>query len=507
MNDKILLIKGITLIYKESLLKDGTEESSRALVNTLMQYIILPSVNIGVSSEFETLKELKEIALEMVNDTTGTDYDPSLIIQRVNLIPYIDEKVTKALEEGFKEPENESNLKRSITILRKNINNFFREKQIEDVLNKQATTFRHHRDSIKDVNKFIEETIGQLEPLQMITTSKDPAIISEVDIGDENSTILIFDELKSTIDGTSILRTGWQALNRMLQGGFRGGEFCVISALPHKYKTGLTLTLFKQIALYNTPVIKNNKKPLLLRISFEDEMRNNIEFLYQNLKFNETLDPKLKIPMVDSVEQSQYIKKALEVNGFSIKMLRVDPTLWTYKDICNKVIEFEAGGYEVKLLMLDYLSMIPTTGCNSSGTTGTDIRDLFRRIRNFCSPKGITVITPHQLSTEAKALARTGIPAENFVKEIAEKGFYSGSRQLDQEMDLDLYINIFNHNKETYLSVQRGKHRLSTIVDEKDKYFLLKFPYKYPIPDDINGEDTSLKTPGQKESMDELFST
>ena len=500
----MLLIKGITLLYKESLLPDDTY-NSKSLVNTLIENIVTPGVNIGVNTEFEVIKELKEICREMVLDDSQTVYDPSILLQRINLIPYVDEKIYKALEEGFKDSE-ESNIKRSISILKKNINNYFREKQIEEVLQKQFISFKHHREKIKDINVFIRETIDLLEPLEALTTMKDPAVINEIDIGNENSTIEVFNEIKENKNGNRILKTGWKALNRMLQGGFRAGEFVCISALPHMYKTGFTLTLFKQIALYNTPDTQSGKKPLLLRISFEDEMRNNLDFLYQNLKFNETLDPNIPIPELSSIEMSTYIKNSLEINGFSVKMMRVDPSQWTYRNICNKVLELEANGFEIKVLVLDYLSMIPTTGCNTSGATGTDIRDLFRRIRNFCSAKGITVITPHQLSTEAKNLARSGIARENFVKEIAEKGYYSGSKQLDQEMDIDLYIDLVKHNKDVYLAVQRGKHRIPTIVDEKDKYFLLKFPPKLPIPDDINQDvDISFRKPGQTEDVDELF--
>ena len=32
-----------------------------------------------------------------------------------------------------------------------------------------------------------------------------------------------------------------------------------------------------------------------------------------------------------------------------------------------------------------------------------------------------------------------------FVKFVAEKGYYSGSKQLDQEVDLEIYIQIQKH--------------------------------------------------------------
>jgi hypothetical protein len=278
----------------------------------------------------------------------------------------------------------------------------------------------------------------------------------------------------------------------MLQGGIRRGEFVIIPALQHKYKTGFTLTLFSQIARLNTPSPRDkNKKPLLLRISFEDSLETNMQFLYQELKYNETRQP-VDTEHVTSQEMSSYVRSKLQINGFHVKFLRVDPTQWTYKDVTNKILELESQGYEIELMMLDYLSMVTTVGCKQ-GPAGTDMRDLFRRIRNFCEPRKIAVITPHQLSTEAKMLLRSGTSDFNFVKEIAEKGYFTDSKQLDQEVDLEIYIHLAKINKKSYFTVQRGKHRISTIANDEDKFFMLEFPHHMPIPDDIDTADTSFK--------------
>lgn len=86
-------------------------------------------------------------------------------------------------------------------------------------------------------------------------------------------------------------------------------------------------------------------------------------------------------------------------------------------------------------------------------------------------------------------MIRTGIPESEFVKEIAEKGYYSGTKQLDQEVDLEIYLHLFKSNKETYIAVQRGKHRIPTIIPDESKYFLLKFPKDMPIPENIDKVD------------------
>jgi len=99
-------------------------------------------------------------------------------------------------------------------------------------------------------------------------------------------------------------------------------------------------------------------------------------------------------------------------------------------------------------------------------------------------------MTPHQISTDGKQLVREG-SGSNFVKEIANKGYYAGSRQIDQEVDLEIYIHIVKFNGSSWLTCQRGKHRIPGITKEEDLFCIMKFEDIGTIPDDINGPDRS----------------
>jgi hypothetical protein len=130
------------------------------------------------------------------------------------------------------------------------------------------------------------------------------------------------------------------------------------------------------------------------------------------------------------------------------------------------------------------------------------MRDLFRRMRNFCSARGTLLLTPHQLSTEAKQLIREGKPPADFVKDIAGKGYYSGCKQIDQEVDIELYIHIVKFGGRAYLAVQRGKHRgIVGQTPDSDLYTLIPFMdgtkgYNCGILDDVDHEDSSLRKLG-----------
>lgn len=487
-----MLVKSVTLLYRESLIANRSDNSSD-IIRTVLENIKLSDVNIDINQERDILVALKHTTIEMCDNGSDHEYEKDELLQRLKMNSGDDEKLYESFVQGIDPDLAESSLKRTIINIRKSIHNHFREQKVEEILAKASQQFKFHREKIKNVNQFVAEICGQLEPFQVDAVAKDPAVVSDVDIGDETSTASVFKEIKDVDNGSGIMRTGYQALNRMLQGGFRRGEFSMLAALQHNNKTGFTLNIFKQIALYNKPyMIDPTKKPLLLRISFEDDISTNLQFLYQSLKENETGE-KVILTNVTEEEMSAYVKEKLQVNGFHIKLMRVDPTQWSVRHICNKVLELEAEGYEVQLLMLDYLAMVPTTGC-SIGPMGTDVRDMFRRLRNFCNPKKITVITPHQLSTEAKQMIRDG--RQDFVKEIPNRGFHSGSKQLDQELDLEWYIHIEKVNGKSYLTVQRGKHRGVGIIPDPQKYFVLPFYDIGGIRDDVLLEDSSLRKPG-----------
>lgn len=105
-------------------------------------------------------------------------------------------------------------------------------------------------------------------------------------------------------------------------------------------------------------------------------------------------------------------------------------------------------------------------------------------------------MSPHQLSPDAKRMIRTDMALEDFVKNIANKGYYDGCTTIDQEVDLEFYIHIVKVNGKKYLTIQRGKHRGVNDTPDAHLYTVLPFMPVGNIPDDINGPDISMKKPG-----------
>ena len=493
MNDLLLLVKSITLMYRESLL-NMEEDSTKDLVRKVIEAIKTPEVSIGITKDLEIINALKATATEMVNHDKTHKYQKDILLQQLQVNCGADESTYESLQSGIEPEMTEDENKLTVINIRTAIATHFKHGKIEEVLSKRFSEFKFKRSGIKNINKWINTMIAELEPFQVVGQERDSAIIDEVDISDKESINRVYASIKEENEGGGGFITGFQGINGMIGGKFRLGEQWGLYGLQHNYKTGFSLTIFKQICMYNTPILKDpKKKPLLLRISFEDSLVLNFQYLYKNMWENETgkVLSKKDLAEMDIGVMTEYVTNKLSATGFHVKLLFVNPSDWTYKDICNLVLKYEAEGYEVQMVMVDYLTKISKEGC-TQGATGQDVRNLFERIKAFMASKGILFITPHQLSTEAKGLMRDGY--NDFVKRLPGGGYTADSKQIDQVIDGELFFHIerLKGKNEAYFTVQGGKLRRIEQVDEDDKYRVYKFVRKGVILDDLNKPDSSM---------------
>lgn len=495
LDNRLMLVKSVMLLYRESTLV--TEDTNSAdLVRTVLEKVKIPELSLGVSGERELLSALKDTVLYMCDQGKEHVYDKADLLQRLKLNCGDENKLYDILHDGIDRDMDENGSKRSVLNIRKFLNDCFRDSETIDLFKQAYGTLMFDRSKIKNLRSFVNEFVTKIEPYAIETTRRDPGIVDSIDLGDIGGLTEVCKAVAEQASGQTILKLGWQDMNDTTQGGFRLGECITLQALQHNFKTGFSLTVYKQIAIYNDPPVrkgKEGKKPLLLRISTEDSLLNNVQFLFQNLKENENGGVTPDLGKTDYNEVARFVQEKMQVKGFHVKMIRANPSEWTYRNIQNLVLEFEAAGYDVIMLMMDYLPMIPTTGCEQ-GPAGTDLRDLLRRMRNFCSARGTIFFTPWQISTDGKMLKREG--ATDFAKKIAGGGYFAGSKQIDQEPDLELVIDIVQHNGRAFLAVQRGKHRGTNVIPEARKSFVLPFPPTGSIPDDLGKARIGLRRVG-----------
>jgi len=384
MNNKLLLIKCITLLYSESLIEDK-KDKSKDLVLQAVSLVKMPELNVTINPEYETLDGLRKTTIEMAHDPVDTIYDLPTMMQRVRIVCVEEPSLFESFKDVVVHERDQIALKRMCVNLRRTINKYFRDEKIREIFSRANTKLKFEADKIMDYGEFAQEVMTELEGFHAVVDDKDPAIVAELCTTNRDSIVKAFESVKEQESGASVFKCGWQGINRMLAHQIRRGANIVVGALQHNYKTGFTFNFFRQLVMYNKPVMLDpTKKPLAVWITFEDEVENNLRMMYVSIRCNEIRGPIPKDEMDSKTaeEMTDYIIESLNKSNYIVKILQVNPSDWTYKKIHNKIQEYEAEGYEVHLLGVDYLSLVPTTGC-SEGPAGHALRDLFRRMRNF----------------------------------------------------------------------------------------------------------------------------
>ena len=205
MDSKLLLVKSITLLYRESQLPDRAV-SSVDLIRTVLESIKTNTIGIGLNTDREIIQSLKQTVLEMCNQPHDQGYDKLILLQNIRVNSGLDDRLYESIRQGIEDELSEGALKRSIISLRKSIENHFREDKISEILNTASQAFKFNRDKIKDVSEFISQLMVQLEPLQLTSTSKDPAVMDDIDIGDVSSLNTMFDKIKQIDNGSKLYR-------------------------------------------------------------------------------------------------------------------------------------------------------------------------------------------------------------------------------------------------------------------------------------------------------------
>lgn len=495
MDTKLLLIQVITLLFLESLTatKKGNQ-SSRALAQKALDYVKPPEAAVLADFSRDPSTKLRDILVWMLHQPENHKFERKDLLQRLKLATIGDEYIYDAASTYIAMEQTPDECKKVIETARNDVNTFINKSILTGVLKESYYSAAFKPETV-DWSNFAKETIALLEPFKTLGEMDKSTLIDSVDFSNPEALANALKLGLSNIKPEGIIKFGWQGFNRLFgeQGGARRGEFIVIGALQHNFKSGTALELVKSAALYNRPhMVDPTKKPLLLRYSFENSLIIDIMHLYKSM-IEPEIGTKVDMDSIDPIVAATYIHERLSVNGYTVKIEHHNPSDVTIFKLFNMIEEWENKGYEIHMLNLDYLAMISTKGCKQ-GATGQDIRDLYRRLRNFTAAKEILTTTPHQLSVDAKKKTREGVELGDFVREIANKGYYDSCSTIDQEVDMEIYQHLVVINGETYITWQRGKHRKAgNPTPFEDLYTVYKFGEVGYIPDDVLGPDMSRK--------------
>lgn len=366
---------------------------------------------------------------------------------------------------------------------------FKRKRELAKLLS-AANRRVNFNESNEDLDTYMGEFQQDLNAIVNTDTNAKEGLVAKIDFSSLTDIEETLQKTKDVNGSEGVLKTGWIALNKGLGiGGYRRGELVNWGALTHNYKTGVLLDHCRWFPMYNTPyMLDSDKKPAIVRLSFENKPEQDLPLMYRSL-WEAEHKKKCDIKEINVKEAAQYIQEKLGANGYTFFMECYDPNGMDVWDIIDILNGYEAAGYEIHGLIVDYPELI----CGRSNSSRKDelINSTYEVLRNHCFPRGITVIAAHQLSTEAQRLTREG--TSNFVQKVSTGGWYMYSQSLHTKLDCEWLIHIHKVGEDSYLTAHRGKHRGGDQTPMKHRFFAMKFQEYGGINDDLlSGECTAI---------------
>ena len=350
----------------------------------------------------------------------------------------------------------------------------------EDDVEKQTALFKEILASAEELKSDIEEDpAGESDEVTQV---------DEIDFNDPKSLIKALAAQRKKRSDSKIV-FGLQGLNRMMgpNGGASYGESMAVAARSHNYKSGLLMDIARWICMYNKPPDCGGKEPVVLFISLENEIAENMIGWYRSAYNNIYKRPPDGLKDEEVVE---FVSRAFRKNGFHFLCLRRMGETFGYREFVEEVEKIEKGNCKVVVSIIDYITLAKHSPEDKAYNDARQIQLLVERFRDYCGHKDMFFVTGLQLETEAARLASSG--QTNIVRRYNESHL-ADCKGSKRSLDILLFLELENNHKgNTYLTVAWNKHR-GVVTDSKDKYTAYRFVNDdIGIPDDINDKDASV---------------
>lgn len=349
----------------------------------------------------------------------------------------------------------------------------------EDDIEKQTALFKDILAAAESLKSEIED--NSLDDDDSITQ------VDEIDMSDTDSIRKALLAQHKKRNGTTI-KFGLQGLNRMMgpAKSVSYGESLVFAARSHHYKSGILSDVTRWICTYNKPPDTGGKIPVVLFISLENEIAENLIDLYKKLFINTYHKSPAGLKDDEIIE---FVNRKLSANGFRLMMFRRMGESFSFREYVELVEKIEKNNCKVVATILDYVTLCHRCREDAQYNDPKQLQLMFARFKDFCAHRDMLFCTGLQLETEASKLAASG--QTNIVKKYNESHL-SDCKSLKKECDILVFMEIeHNHRGIPWLTMKIDKHRYVHDTPPDDKYCAYQYLGDLGIMDDIEGKDMS----------------
>ena len=351
---------------------------------------------------------------------------------------------------------------------------------------------------LKDVQKQIVDVNRKIKENVCVSSVSESLSLSN----DEQFEATVAHMYNRAIDGSTKLKTGIQAINRSLNGGFENDRCYIYLGLPGEGKSSTLLNLTLQI--------KGNNKDIVTK---DPTKRPTILFLTMENTLNETLERVFSILVSDN-DISEFgghkeIMQLLRQNGLGVSNdspidieFRYVPSNSVDTDYLYTIYdEMSANGQEVVCLVQDYIKRIrPRDFKLMGGDMRIALGAVVDEFKEFAVAKHIPVITASQLNRDAAKIIDEGRKSSeaDLVRKVGRANIGESTLITENADSAFILVPEDGADGRKYLGMANAKKRFKT---QSSQFFYL--PYSKERPLELL-QDIHLAEPLSKLSLNEL---
>ena len=464
MDIKHFLTSCIALLYLSNQASAAEFDSAALIAKESIGAVKQKALNLDIGSD--TITELKNVISWQLNIK---DYDRSLLDAQLKLKLKDDIDAIESIS-SILTITDEKSLYKKLKGLKTTCSLYKNKLELLACMDNSRFAYRLQPIGSEKEDGLLEE----LEQKIHLTRKGGGTNLAYIGGVDFTSRVNILETLKKASAEYSlngILKFGLQGWNNLYgdHQGQRRGETLLLSAMGHSYKSGRLLNAFAEVIEFNKPTYildrslklpADMRKACAIHITIENNFLGDTQQLLKYYKEQETRAP---FSIADMSEEemssnSEYLENKLhKENGIHGFIEQYDASTFTYEEYFECIAKYESMGYEVHFVSLDYAGRMSTKGCIASSGSGSEKRDLVKRLQAHALKHKYALMTAWQMSSDAQTKLREG---EQFlVKAVKELGYYLDCRTVHNEVDMEVYQAFVLVGNKKFITWQRGKHR------------------------------------------------
>lgn len=351
---------------------------------------------------------------------------------------------------------------------------------------------------LKDVQKQIVDVNRKIKENVCVSSVSESLSLSN----DEQFEATVAHMYNRAIDGSTKLKTGIQAINRSLNGGFENDRCYIYLGLPGEGKSSTLLNLTLQIKGNNKDIVTKDptKHPTILFLTMENTLNETLERVFSILVSDDD---------ISEFGGHKEIMQLLRQNGLGVSNdspidieFRYVPSNSVDTDYLYTIYdEMSANGQEVVCLVQDYIKRIrPRDFKLMGGDMRIALGAVVDEFKEFAVAKHIPVITASQLNRDAAKIIDEGRKSSeaDLVRKVGRANIGESTLITENADSAFILVPEDGADGRKYLGMANAKKRFKT---QSSQFFYL--PYSKERPLELL-QDIHLAEPLSKLSLNEL---